>query len=102
MQKHRPSTKGNLIFILSLLKIIEFFGFVLYPEILFDDCIPNKLFKNRESGLPFPVFSERMYEKWEMFKISAGVFVHIVYFLPGHVINMNNELFYPQLQNPNK
>ena len=72
-----PETVGKN-FILA--KIIEFFGFVLYPGISFDECTPNKLFKNRESGLPFPVFSERMCEKWKMFEISAGVFVHIGYF----------------------
>ena len=48
-----------------LAKIIEFFGFVLCPEMSLDECTPNKLFKNRKLGLPFPVFSERMYEKWE-------------------------------------
>ena len=85
-----------------LAKIIEFLGFVLYPGMSFDECTPNKIFKNRESGLPFPVFSERMYEKWKMFKISAGVFVHIVYFLPGYLINMYFKLLYPQLQLPKK
>ena len=47
---------------------------------LFDDCIPNKLFRNRESGLPFPVFSKtmHMFEKRKMLEIPAGVLVHIV------------------------
>ena len=33
-----------------------------------------------------------MYEKWDMFKISSGVFVDIVYFFPGQVIHMYYEL----------
>ena len=55
-----------------LAKVIELFGFVAYPDMDFSDCTPNKLFQNREAGLPFATFTERMFNKWKSFKLSAG------------------------------
>ena len=62
---------------LILSKIIEFFGFILYPEMEFTDCIPNKLFRNRASGLPFAVFSQVLFQKWTTFKLSSGVYRYL-------------------------
>ena len=57
-------------FILS--KVLQFFGFVLYPGMDFSDCTPNKLFRDNDSGLPFLAFTERMFKKWLSFKLSAA------------------------------
>ena len=56
-----------------LCKIMKMFGFVLNPEVEFSDCVPNKLFKEKDSDLGFAVFSQRMFNKWKTFKLSAGV-----------------------------
>ena len=77
--KTQAKHEGQLDLIFSLLKIIEFFGGFLYPKKSFDDCISNKLFKNWESGLPFPVFSKGMYEKM-LQKFSQCVCVHCLHF----------------------
>ena len=55
-----------------LAKVIELFGFVLYPDMDFSECIPNKLFLNREAGIPFLAFSERMFRKCKTFQLSAA------------------------------
>ena len=38
----------------------------------FSECIPNKLFLNREAGIPFLAFSERMFRKCKTFQLSAA------------------------------
>ena len=52
---------------------MQMFGFVLYPEMEFSDCVPNKLFKEKDSDVGFAVFSQHMFNKWKTFKLSAGV-----------------------------
>ena len=54
--KAQAKHEGQLDFIFSLLKIIEFFGFVLYPKRLFDDSILVKqTFRIQEPGIRTPV-----------------------------------------------
>ena len=56
-----------------LAKVIQLFGFVLYSEMDCCDCVPNPLFLNRQAGLSFLAFLERMFKKCKTFKLSAGV-----------------------------
>ena len=44
-----------------------------FLDMVFSDCTPNKLFRNREAGLTFATFTERMFNKLKsFFKLSAG------------------------------
>ena len=59
-------------FILS--KVLQFFGFVLYPGMDFSDCTPNKLFRDNIilGSLSRRLVTERMFKKWLSFKLSAA------------------------------
>ena len=68
--------RKNVEKIFILCKVLQFFGFVLYPDMHFSECTPNKPFKEKESGLPFPVFTEHMFKKWKTFKLSVAPTEH--------------------------
>ena len=61
----------NMVVTFIMAKVIQLFGFVLYPEMDFSDCVPNKL--NREAGFLFLAFLEHMFKKCKTFQLSAGV-----------------------------